>query len=80
MNMGHSDGLKPSLILLIVGLAMFLLSFLAGVAMFFVPEMMEIAGLGPWSILIPGLIGIGGFVLALVGGVALLAAKGRSNS
>jgi hypothetical protein len=51
---------------------MFILSFVAGVAMFFVPVMPQIPVLGPWSIFLPGLVGTVGFVLLVVGGVLVL--------
>ncbi len=59
---------------------MFLLSFLAGAVMFFMPVIPQIPLLGPWTIFLPGLVGTIGFVLLTVGGVLLLSGTtGRTD-
>jgi hypothetical protein len=62
---------------MVVGLSLMAIGFAGGLVGFFVPGVIPDSGAGGWLIFVPGLLWIGGFALAIVGGVVAL--RGRRS-
>ena len=66
---------RRGIVVMVVGLSLIVLGFVGAVVSFFIPGVIPDSGAGGWLIFVPGLLWIGGFALAIVGGVVAL--RGR---
>lgn len=74
-------GSRPGIVLIIVGASLFVLGWLGGLVSFFIPISGDDRLVGAITFLLPALVGIGGFVVALVGVVlVVVAAATRPNA
>jgi len=68
---------RRGIVVMVVGLSLIVLGFVGAVVSFFIPGVIPDSGAGVWLVFVPGIFWIGGFALAIVGGVVALRGRRR---